>query len=54
MCAVALKSMTFAVKAKKALNDYYIDADIVKLEPEINQYNKRYMDTKKDKMDHML
>ena len=28
--------------------------DIVKLESEINQYNKRYMDTKKDKMDHML
>lgn len=27
--------------------------DIVNLEPEINNYNKRYMETKKDKMHHM-
>ena len=38
-----------------ALKGYGLNVnDIVKLEPEINQYNKRYMDTKKDKMDHML
>ena len=28
--------------------------DIIKLESEITPYNKRYMDTKKDKMHHML
>ena len=38
-----------------ALKGYGLNVnDIVKLESEINQYNKRYMDTKKDKMDHML
>lgn len=42
MCAVALKSMTFAVKAKKALNDYYIDADIVKLEPSMTKKGCAY------------
>ena len=28
--------------------------DIVKIEPEINEFNKRYMDTKKEKMCHMI
>ncbi len=28
--------------------------DIVKIEPEINQYNERYMNTKKEKMCHMI
>lgn len=28
--------------------------DIIKLESEVTQYNKRYLDTKKDKMHHML
>ena len=28
--------------------------DIVKIEPQINSYNRRYMETKKDKMHHML
>ncbi|MBE7709716.1 MAG: bifunctional 3,4-dihydroxy-2-butanone-4-phosphate synthase/GTP cyclohydrolase II [Cyanobacteria bacterium SIG32] len=38
-----------------ALKGYGLNVnDIVKLESEINKYNKRYMDTKKDKMDHML
>ena len=38
-----------------ALKGYGLNVnDIVKLTPEINQYNKRYMDTKKDKMNHML
>ena len=28
--------------------------DIVKIEPDINPYNKRYMETKKEKMHHMI
>lgn len=28
--------------------------DIVKIEPEINEFNKKYMDTKKEKMCHMI
>ena len=28
--------------------------DIVKIEPKINEYNKKYMDTKKEKMCHMI
>ena len=28
--------------------------DIVKIKPEINQYNERYMNTKKEKMCHMI
>lgn len=38
-----------------ALKGYGLNVnEIVKLTPEINKYNKRYMDTKKDKMHHML
>lgn len=38
-----------------ALKGYGLNVnEIVKLAPEINQYNKRYMETKKDKMQHML
>jgi len=38
-----------------ALKGYGLNVnDIVKLAPDINEYNKRYMDTKKDKMNHML
>lgn len=38
-----------------ALKGYGLNVnEIVKLSPEINQYNKRYMDTKKDKMNHMF
>lgn len=38
-----------------ALKGYGLNVnEIVKLTPEINQYNKKYMDTKKDKMHHML
>ena len=38
-----------------ALKGYGLNVnEVVKLTPEINQYNKRYMDTKKDKMHHML
>ncbi len=38
-----------------ALKGYGLNVnEIVKLTPEINEYNKRYMETKKDKMHHML
>ncbi|MFR1671953.1 MAG: bifunctional 3,4-dihydroxy-2-butanone-4-phosphate synthase/GTP cyclohydrolase II [Candidatus Gastranaerophilaceae bacterium] len=37
------------------LNGYgLIVHDIVKIEPDINPYNKRYMETKKEKMHHMI
>ena len=37
------------------LNGYGLTVhDIVKIEPEINKYNKRYMDTKREKMHHMI
>ena len=38
-----------------ALKGYGLNVnDIIKLTPEINKYNKRYMETKKDKMHHLL
>ena len=38
-----------------ALKGYGLNVnEIIKLTPEINKYNKRYMETKKDKMHHML
>ena len=38
-----------------ALKGYGLNVnEVIKLTPEINQYNKRYMDTKKDKMHHMI
>ncbi len=37
------------------LNGYGLTVhDIVKIEPQINSYNRRYMETKKEKMHHML
>lgn len=37
------------------LNGYGLTVhDIVKIEPQINSYNRRYMETKKEKMNHML
>ena len=42
MCIVALKSMTYAIKAKNALSDYYIDAEIVKLEPNMTKKGCAY------------
>lgn len=37
------------------LNGYGLTVhDIVKIPPYINKFNKRYMETKKDKMHHML
>ena len=38
-----------------ALKGYGLNVnDIIKLTPQINEYNKRYMNTKKDKMHHMI
>lgn len=42
MCVIALKSMTHAIKAKNALYDYYIDAEIVKLEPNMTKKGCAY------------
>lgn len=42
MCAIALKSMTYAMKAKKALNDHYINADIIKLDPNMTKKGCAY------------
>ena len=42
MCIAALKSMTQAIKAKKALEDNYIDAEIVKLEPNMTKKGCAY------------
>ena len=35
MCVIALKSMTYAIKAKNALNDISLDAQIVTLDPSL-------------------
>ncbi len=38
-----------------ALNGYGLTVhDIVKIDPQINEHNKRYMDTKKERMEHLL
>ncbi len=42
MCAIALKSMTHALKAKKALDDFYIDSEIIKLEPNMTKKGCAY------------
>ncbi len=42
MCVIALKSMTHAIKAKNALYDYYIDSEIVKLEPNMTKKGCAY------------
>lgn len=42
MCIAALKSMTHAIKAKKALEDNYIGAEIVKLEPTMTKKGCAY------------
>ena len=42
MCIASLKSMTHAIKAKNALSDYYIDAEIVKLEPNMTKKGCAY------------
>lgn len=42
MCIVSLKSMTVALKAKKALNQSYIDCEIIKLEPNMTKKGCAY------------
>lgn len=42
MCIIALKSMTYALKARKALSDFYIDSEIVKLEPSMTKKGCAY------------
>ncbi len=42
MCIAALRSMTHAIKAKKALEDFYIDCEIVKLEPNMTKKGCAY------------
>ena len=42
MCIVALRSMTYAIKTKKALEDSYIDCEIVKLEPNMTKKGCAY------------
>ena len=42
MCVASLRSMTHAVKAKKALADFLIDSEIVKLEPYMTEKGCAY------------
>ena len=42
MYLIAMKSMTHALKAKKALDDYYIDSEIIKLEPNMTKKGCAY------------
>ena len=42
MCIAPLKSMTHAIKAKNALSDYYIEAEIIKLEPNMTKKGCAY------------
>ena len=42
MCVASLKSMTTAIKAKKALNEFYIDCEIIKLEPNMTKKGCAY------------
>ena len=42
MCVVSLKSMTIALKAKKALNEAFIGCEIIKLEPHMTKKGCAY------------
>ncbi len=42
MCIASLKSMTLAIKAKKALTKANISAEIIKLEPNMTQKGCAY------------
>lgn len=42
MCVAAMRSMTHALKAKKALAEYFIDSEIIKLEPNMTQKGCAY------------
>lgn len=42
MCVVALKSMTYAIKAKKVFDRYLIYTEIIKLEPHMTKKGCNY------------
>lgn len=42
MCVASLKSMTTALKAKKALIEAFIDCEIIKLEPNMTKKGCAY------------
>ena len=42
MCIVSMRSMTMAIKAKKALNSVFIDCEIIKLEPNMTKKGCAY------------
>lgn len=42
MCLVSLKSMTYAVKAKKVLTKYNVDSEIIKLDSNMAQKGCSY------------
>lgn len=42
MCVASMKSMTYAIKAKKALAQFNIEAEIIKLEPHMTHNGCAY------------
>ena len=42
MCVASLRSMTYAVKAKKALATFDIEAEIIRLEPQMTHNGCAY------------
>lgn len=42
MCIASLKSMTYALKAKRILSEANIDAEIIKLEPQMTHHGCAY------------
>lgn len=42
MCVVALKSMTYAIKAQRALNEVLITSEIIRLEPHMTSKGCAY------------
>lgn len=42
MCVASLRSMTIALKAKKVLNEAFIECEIIKLEPHMTKRGCAY------------
>lgn len=42
MCVASMKSITIALKAKKALKEFNIDSEIIKLEPSMTEKGCAY------------
>ena len=42
MCVASLRSMTHAIKAKKALDEHFINSEIIKLEPHMTRRGCAY------------